>query len=507
MSERLTVNLPDGEYWWGGAVHHGCEMPIHRGSCLTVDQQGEREGDQYASVFLSSRGRFLWSEAAFQARAENGMLCCEGSRPILLSEGFGSLKGAYLAAMTRHFPFSGAMPDPRFFERPQYNTWIEMGVEQTAENILRYARDILAHGMPAGILMIDEGWAEDYGVFEFNRRKIPDPEQLISRLHGMGFTVMLWVTPVVSCAGPRFRQLLRQGFLLLDGQGRPAVREWWNGYSAVLDLTHPDAAAWFHAQLKGLQERFGIDGFKFDAGDRYFYADDDRTYRPVAAREQTQLYNRIGESYPFNEFRAAWNFGGHAIVARLQDKAHRWGARGIGMLIPNTVMQGLLGYAFCCPDMVGGGEIGSFESQNRLDEELFVRWAQASALMGMMQLSIAPWRVLSPQYAALVRAAVDLHVSWGKMFASLARHAAKTGEPIVRAMAYEFPDEGLETVTQQFMIGSEILAAPVIEKQQRLKAVRLPGGRWLGWNGKSFSGGQTVEIPVTLEDIPYFRKL
>lgn len=81
-------------------------------------------------------------------------------------------------------------------------------------------------------------------------------------------------------------------------------------------MTNPDAQAWFHAQLHNLMDRYGIDGFKFDAGDCCFYADDDMICEPMLAREHTALFNRLGAQYPVNEFRAA----GQLIVARLQDK-------------------------------------------------------------------------------------------------------------------------------------------------------------------------------------------
>ena len=502
--ENLSLEMPENEFWWGGAVNRGAEMPFHRDSSFFLDMRGDREGDQYAPLFLSSRGRFLWSEKAFALQAEKGRIRCEGGARITLTEGCGSLKGAYLAAMQAHFPFEKKVPDHRFFDRPQYNTWIELGTEQTAENILRYARGILENRMQPGILMIDEGWAEDYGTFEFNTRRIPDPAALTAQLHEMGFLVMLWVTPNIACAGDRFRQLRENGWLVRDASGKPACREWWNGFSAVLDLTNPDAVSWYHEQLGSLTRRYGIDGFKFDAGDWYFYRDDDLTFRQIAAREHTSLFNRIGESYPLNEFRAAWKFGGRPIVTRLQDKKHSWDRFGINTLIPNTVMQGLLGYAYGCPDMVGGGEIGSFAGRKELDEELFVRWAQASALMGMMQMSIAPWRVLSPENAELVREAMQLHTGLGERIVRLAEHAMETGEPVVRAMAYEFPEEGMDQVTGQFMLGGDLLAAPVTEKGAVTKTVRLPKGTWRGWNGERYEGGGTVMVEARLRDTPYF---
>ncbi len=125
-------------------------------------------------------------------------------------------------------------------------------------------------------------------------------------------------------------------------------------------FTNPEAVKWFWSELDSLTDRYEVDGFKFDAGDKYFYEDDDIIFKPTPAREQTAAFNAVGERYSFNEFRAAWKFGGRAIVARLHDKYHTWNDFGINTLIPHTILQGLCGYAYCCPDMVGGGILDCF---------------------------------------------------------------------------------------------------------------------------------------------------
>ena len=143
-----------------------------------------------------------------------------------------------------------------------------------------------------------------------------------------------------------------------------------------------------------------------------------------------------------------------------------------------------------------------------MDEELFVRWAQANALMGMMQMSIAPWRVLSPESYAMVKDAISLHEKFGPIFYDLAVHASKTGEPIVRHMAYEFPEQGYEAVNDLFMLGSDYLVAPVVEKGQREKIVRLPeGARWINDRGEEFEGGTTVTEAAPLDRLVYYKKI
>ena len=502
----MKIRINENEVWWGIRSSDGHVQPLDAASTHKLDITTTTCGsDQFSPILLSSAGRAIYADHPFSAVFADGFI--ETDADVTLSDGHDSLRGAYLHVMRAHIKPDGQLPDETFFTCPQYNTWIELGTDQTQEKILRYAHGILDHGLPAGVLMIDGGWQEDYGTFEFNRRKVPDPKAMIDELHALGFKVMLWVSPIVASAGTQFKMLRDKKYLIREPDGSPAIRKWWSGYSAVLDFTNPDAIAWYHGQLEFLMKEYGADGFKFDAGDCSFYKDTDRIAVPCLAREHTTAFNIVGVKYPLNEFRAAYDYGGRAIVARLHDKIHSWDKNGLNTLIPNTLVQGLLGYTWCCPDMVGGGEISSIGPDGkRLDEELFVRWAQANALMGMMQMSAAPWRVLSPEMAALVVDALALHAKLGDTFIALARACAESGEPMTRSMEYAYPHCGYERIADQFMLGDDILCAPVIEKGARSRSVVLPEGRWCADDGKVYDGGQTITIDVPLARVPYFTK-
>ena len=501
------IKMLKGECWWGGKAPEGCDMPYDENSCITVDIRSRGpENDTSASMFLSSCGRYIWNDNPFTAEFKNGeiILSDENDSPFEIADGFKTLKGAYMAAMEKHFPFTGTLPDKLFFTSPQYNTWMELGTEQTTENILRYAKGILENGLPAGVLMIDGGWQEDYGILEFHKGKIPDPGYLIYELHKMGFKVMLWTSPIVSGAGVRFKELRAKGFFLKTPDGEVAIRRWWSGFSPMIDFTNPEAVKWMHAQLDNLMERYGVDGYKFDAGDASMYSDDDIIYTPMPARNQTTAFNLMGEKYKFNEFRAAHNSGGHPIVARLHDKNHSWDNIGLNTLIPNTTIQSLLGYAYSCPDMVGGGMYGTIEG---IDEELFIRWSQANALMPMMQVSLAPWRVLSQKSYKLVKKSILLHKKFGKYIYNLAKESAKTGEPIFRCMEYQFPNEGFEHINDQYMLGSEYMVAPVLKKGVAQRSVKFPKGKWCDEKGNIISNGnETITLDAPIDKLLYFKK-
>lgn len=499
----MKIEILENEYWWGLFADRGYEMPYSRETNLEIPME---TCDQGAFMLLSNMGRYIYSERAHTLSIKNGYINIGENGDVEFKDGFSSLRGAYKAVAEKYFLPDGNIPDERFFAVPQYNTWIELMYNQNQADIISYAEEIVKNGMPPGILMIDEGWSNDYGIYDFSAERFPDPYAMVDRLHELGFTVMLWVVPLISPDSNTFRELRNTDILLHNKDGKIAVREWWNGYSAVLDLSNPKAIEWFTQKLDECMKKYNIDGFKFDSADAYLYKIDDKAYAPCEPLDMTTLYNELGKKYKFNEFRAAWNVKGRPYVCRLQDKAHSWGNDGLSAIIPDTFIQGLVGSFFGCPDMIGGGAYGSFLGDFKLDEELYLRWIAASTLCPMMQFSIAPWRVLSSENFETVQKFIGLHQKYSDTFITLAKEAAKTCEPIVRLMEYEFPHQGFEQTTDCFMLGSNILVAPVLKKGEMAKSVKLPTGKWC-CDGCVFDGGQTVTLDAPPEKLIVFEKL
>lgn len=398
------------------------------------------------------------------------------------------------------------------FKIPQYNTWIELGNNQNQKDVIKYANDVLKNDFPAGVFMIDDNWSHYYGNYEFNPSIFPDPKGMMEYLHAKGFKVMLWVTPFVSPDSKEYRELSKMNCLVLNKEKtKPALIQWWNGYSACLDLTNPKATEWMKAKLKSLQDRYGIDGYKFDAADFDFYTKGSPYYKSnedtnTSGPLQAEMYGKLGASFEFNEFRAGWKNGGQPLAQRLQDKRYSWD--DIKLLVPDMISAGLIGHAFTCPDMIGGGLLMDFEniSDSSFDQTLIVRSAQIQALMPMMQFSVAPWRILDAEHLKMVRDAALLHTKMGDYIYELAQKAAKDGEPIVRHLEYAFPNQGFGSCDDQFMLGDKYLVAPMVEKGNS-RNIKLPKGMWMDDLGKKYKGGQTVKIMVPLNRLVYFSRL
>jgi alpha-glucosidase (family GH31 glycosyl hydrolase) len=502
---KKEITLLENEKWWGGAVLDGRNSPLSTG--FVYDQDGHCKDNQAAPLFLSNMGRYIWSDKPLHIEITGDRIKVSASGGEVITGTAGkTLKDAYQYASKTFFPPSGKTPDPLLFTSPQYNTWIELQYDQNEKDILKYADDIVKNGFPVGVIMIDDNWQDRYGTWKFDCEKFSDPAGMIKKLHALGFKVMLWIVPFISSDSPVYRELEAKGLLLYGDSAKTTAASivWWNGRSAMIDLSNPDGEKWFKGQLNQLVEEYGVDGFKFDAGDpeRYFGT---YSHGNLTPNEQCELWAKLGLDYQLNELRACWKMGGQPLVQRLRDKSHTWD--DLRVLIPDMIGLGLIGHQFGCPDMIGGGEWTSFQDTSVLDEELIVRAAQVSALMPMMQFSVAPWRVLSTENLVICKSMARLHYSLGSEILELARTCAVSGEPMVRNLEYEYPGQGYEEIKDQFLLGSKILVAPVVMKGRDSRDVFFPEGKWQDSDGEVFTGPAKATINAPLEKLPWFRKI
>lgn len=506
--QKSTIPSLPNEKWWGGLVALGSQMPF-ASDTEKYDLATQNFNNQVVPLFVSSQGRYIWSNHPFTFQFKSDTLLIESSyEKIEPIEAGTTLKEAYLKASQKHFPASGVLPDALFFSKPQYNTWIELMYNQNQKDVLEYANQIIANKFPTGILMIDDNWQKYYGNFDFKPEKFPTPKKMIEELHAKDFKVMLWVCPFVSPDSPEFRELSAKDLLIKEkGSGNPALIHWWNGFSACYDMTNSEAVKHIKSQLDKLCAEYGIDGFKFDAGDVAYMTGDYEFYDPKATPTIfSQKWAELGLQYSFNELRTSWQLGGQALVQRLGDKDYSWQASSL--LIPDMITAGLLGHPYTCPDMIGGGQFGSFLNidSDSFDQELIVRSCQLHALMPMMQFSVAPWRILDADHLAICAEFAHLHEQFGVYILETAKQSAQTGEPILRNMEYTYPHEGFIDCKDQFMLGDKYLVAPMIHKGDE-RSVKLPKGVWKDDLGKVFKGPKMIKTRVPINRLPYYTKL
>ena len=516
---KLTFTVQPNEYWWGGCIAAAEKMPFDGETVYSIDLLRNKR-TQTSPLFLSSLGRFVWCEEPYKISFDHGTVTAEGDAEIVLENGGSSLREAYFTAMRKYFPFSGEKQTPReFYEHPQFNTWMELTKFQNQKDVLKYAEEVVASGYTPGILMIDGTWQKAQGVWDFNPDRFPDPKPMFDRLHELGFIVMIWISPFVCSEGPMFQDLMtyragseaRAGrhaynHLVRNEKGEVAIIKWWSGFSATYNFNLPDDCAHMDAQLQKLME-YGADGFKCDGGSYLpqAFLNLNSVWGGYSFAQLNEAWWKYGSKYKYHEFKDTWKSGGKYVIERLFDKDHRWTGNGLDCLIPHGLFAGLIGVPFICPDMVGSGQWTAF-LYGEVDEELFIRMAECSALFPMMQYSAIPARHLSEEGQKICLAMAKLHEKMYPEIEPLITNAEKTGEPILRSLEFVYPHCGYEKITDEFMLGNDILVAPVLTQGARERAVVFPAGTWEDEAGNRYEGGQTVTVPAPLDVLPWFRR-
>jgi alpha-glucosidase (family GH31 glycosyl hydrolase) len=512
----LRFSTKTSGHWYGGAVVQGHQWPLEQSSFAVDPFFGT--SNQASPVWYTSAGAGIISRTyntmgySFN-KPEQGYfnLYSKNSSSFELNVSAGNnIREAYtiLSAIVGK---PSVTPSKDYFAFPQYNTWIEFlsGVNQ--DGITRYAQEIKNNSFPYKLFIIDDKWTTFYGDPDFDPKKFQDPAKLISFLHENGFKVALWMTPFIQKSAKNYKYALDRKFLIMNPDGlEPYTATWWNGTDALVDLSNPEAYSWFLGMLREMQSKYGVDGFKLDAGDAEYLEKPFSSYGMITANNYTDLFAGLGRYFEANELRVSWLNQSMGMIERLRDKGPNWGdVDGIKSLIPHALTSSLIGFIYTCPDMIGGGLDQGFNDKGyKFDEELFVRWTQASALMPMMQYSLAPWKLSKPG-TAICRKYSDLHVALGDYIYELAQQSAVDGTPIIRPLFFEFPlDERTYAVRDEFMLGERFLVAPVLEKGAVARNIYIPEGTWTDfWSGKVFRGGISVNYPAPLEVLPLFVRI
>ena len=546
---ELAIDLESGRHWYGmGELLHQRwpleQIALQRTPFLTWDNGVSGVGNVLEPIWFAASGVAVWvapgdpdvaAVSINQPPADGhvpawmpsvGVASPSHQRPFAVTEigGDGRLRlrfagerlrvrllvGDDLRAVHHHFIEAvgrpASAPPARSLRLPTWTTWARYKEAIDQEGCLGFVEEIEAAGFPIGTFEIDDKWQTEYGDLAFDPRRFPDPRAMIDRLHDRDIAVTAWVVPFIDPSAACAEEAVAEGYLVRRPGGEPHVVTWWHDPAYLLDISAPAAEAWFAERLDRLQRETGLDGWKFDAGEACYLPADAVTAGGLAPNDYAHRYaGFVGRRFPGSDVRTAWRNQRSTLLLREWDKHSEWGlGNGLQSILPQALTFGLIGYPFVLPDMIGGNEYGG----QRADDEMVVRWTQASSLLPAMQFSVAPWDH-GPDVAALARQATELHLAFGPEFERLAVEAVDRGLPIARALAFEFPgDREGESIWDQFMLGDRWLVAPVVQPGARTRDVYLPAGRWRDDEGRVYDGARWVrDLPAALDRLPYFERL
>jgi alpha-D-xyloside xylohydrolase len=464
------------------------------------DANGVENERMYKPIpfFLSSRGYGMFVHTTAPATFDIGA-SYQASNALLLGDDEADIfvfLGAPKEVLDEYTKLTGKAPMPPLWS---FGLWMSRISYFSEDETRAVAAKLRANRIPSDVIHLDTGWFEtDWRTdYEFSKTRFKDPARMIADLRQDGFHISLWQLPYFVPKNRLFPEILEKGLFVRDGKGRLPYED------AVLDFSNPEAVAWYRDKIAGLL-RLGVGAIKVDFGE---------------AAPLTGIYHsgRSGfyehNLYPLRYNRVVADLtkeitGENIIWARSawagsQRYPIHWGGDagkmdiGMAATLRGGLSLGLSGFTFWSHDM--GGFVGDKA------EDVYHRWVPFGMLTSHSRSHGTPpkepWE-FSPGFLADYRRAAEMKYRLMPYVYAQAKDASERGLPMVRALFVEYPDDpGSWLVEDEYLFGSDILVAPLLETGMTGRAVYLPPGRWIDYQtAKTYAGGwQRIEagaLPV-----------
>ena len=411
---------------------------------------------------------------------------------------------------------------------------------QTQEELLNVAREYKKRGLPISVIVIDYFHWPLQGDWKFDPKYWPDPDAMIRELKEMGIELMVSIWPTVDYRSENFQEMLEKGYLIRTERGFRIAMDF-QGNTVHYDATNPDARKFvWNVARKNYYEK-GIRTFWLDEAEPEYTVYDFDNYRYYLG-PNVQIGNIYPELYAKTFYDGMTEEGQKNVINLLRCA---WaGSQKYGALVwsgdvhssfasfRNQLSAGLSMAIAGIPWWTT--DIGGFHGGNPDDpkfRELLVRWFEWGTFCPVMRLHGERQPLKAPigtEGGALCVSGADNEVwSFGEENYEILKNylklrekmkpyireqmeaAHEKGTPVMRPLFYDFSDDTKSwDIEDQYMFGPDVMVAPVMYENMRVRDVYLPeGSEWVNhWTGETFQGGQSVSVDAPLQQIPVFTR-
>lgn len=387
-----------------------------------------------------------------------------------------------------------------------------------------FIEDAARHDVPISAFHFGSGYSsrgKRRYVFTWNREKFPDPRALVAQFLRSNIRLVANVKPCLLDDHPDYAKVAgMRAFVNHAGSGAPCVGQFWDGEGAHVDFTNSEGVSWWKESLRKQLLDYGILGWN-DNNEYEIWDEDGESAAfgaPIPIARSRPLHALLMTRATFDAQAAHARGLRTFTVTRagppgLQRYAQTWS--GDNTTSWHHMRWNIrMGLTMSLSGMFNTGhDVGGFFGPVA-DPELLVRWVQSAAFNPRCLMNSwkaggevnTPW--MHPEVLPIVRDWLRLRYRMMPYLYTLYARAARLHQPILRPRFYEFPgDPRAFEDTDDFLVGPNLLVAPVAEPGVRRRQVYLPQGPggWIDfWSGAHHPSGSTVTVDAPLERIPLF---
>jgi alpha-D-xyloside xylohydrolase len=466
------------------------------------DPNGAESEEMYKPIpfFMSSRGYGMFVHTSAPATFDFGRTF-SGTTALMLGDDQLDLfvfLGQPKEILDEYTELTGKATMPPLWS---FGFWMSRITYFSEEQVREVASKLREHRIPSDVIHLDTGWFEtDWRCdYQFSKTRFEDPAKMIADLRDDGFHISLWQLPYFTPQNTLFAEIVGKQLAVRDPRGNLPYED------AVLDFTNPAAVEWYQEKIAGLL-RMGVGAIKVDFGEA---APMNGQY--ASGRTGWYEHNLYPLLYNRTVAEVTREVTGETIIwarstwAGSQRYPLHWGGdaansdTGMAATLRGGLSLGLSGFTFWSHD------IGGFTA--RTPEELYRRWLPFGMLTSHTRSHGAPpkepWEY-GPDFTDAFRRAAELRYRLMPYLYAQAKDSSERGLPMLRALFVEYPeDPGSWLVEDQYLLGTDILVAPLMEEGTTRRDVYLPPGEWIDYqSGESYAGGwhaiEAGEIPVVM---------
>ena len=349
--------------------------------------------------------------------------------------------------------------------------------------------------------------------WEWDQELYPGLDKKIAEWKEEGVRFLGYINPFIAIEKDLYAYASEHGYCVQDREGKDYLVTITTFPAAMVDFTNPEAYEWYKGLIKENMIGLGMGGWMSDFGeylpiDAVLYSGEDpaiihNQWPAIWAKMNQEAVAECGKEGQVFFFTRAGHTGtiAHSHMMWTGDQHVDWSIDdGLPAVIPATLSLAMSGYGIAHSDVGGYTTI----MHMRRSKELLLRWEEMNVFSPLFRTHEGNQPVNNVQFdddeelLAQLAKCGRMHVALKDYLKGLVAEEISDGTPVMRPLFYHYDEAEAYTEKTEYLLGRDLLVAPVYEEGAKSRTIYLPSDGWVNiFDGKEYAGGHMiVEAPI-----------